>query len=590
MVDYNDSPRGFEISTPDELYPRLIQWTPKAQGLSAEAWSFAPHVATSLFLTELWNDPDWYGKRYTGKNSAQTAAKAAAVRTICSPHIEIFDKDTLSVSLPDLEPYHTWINGTATTGDFVDIHLSKPLWGNSSQCLTTNRNPTTVFITPSPNMSSVTTGLVLMGPVRPSGDRIGMVCSVDGRWNTAVHSLTQSPYYGLGNPGSPVTATISSRNSDQYIVDGVLPVNSSDWTLIDADTEWLEGALGYNTPFHELADPGSAKITNARAETQTSALGAFLMTVGTGIVNMTTANVESWSTTILSRIEPVISTAFADAMSRTGYAQQAATIDFKTDFAKECMPITGSTHRHYRLCPGPSKDATGNFTNMMLNGSTNGKQPFHCIVSLNLKPDTYFFTQLGYAYKAARPTDFLSIAILLLYILIVVTHIFCLLVTRRSTTCWNTIEELFLLAKSSAPSYARSPYTLIDEQEHQADRPVNNVPRSPSGSPQSSNSTISQQSGEASYSIPPTALDNTSAGIQSFKTMGLRTRIRALCQQRSPSKGMGIDEVELGTLGRNIEGGEEIQLLIEGDDACNDDFTRPREGVEYGRTTAAIRP
>jgi hypothetical protein len=374
VFGYNVGNTGFEIFTPEELYPRLLQWTPRASGLSAEAWSVAPHVATSLFSTQLWNDPHWYPreKKFTGDNSATTVAKAAVVRTVCSPKIQLFDGDTTLVSLPNLEPYDTWTDGNATTGDFVDVHLSKPLWGNDNQSLTTDKNPTTVFIPPNPHMSSVTTDLVLMGPVRPSGDRISMVCSVDARWNRAVQSSTQSPYYSLGNPGSPVTATISSRHSKKYIVDGVLPVNTSDWTHIAADNQWLEGALGYKTLFHSVGDPGSAKLKAAREETPTTALGAFLMTIGSD-VNKTSTPVEAWDSNFVQQVEPVISTAFADAISRTGYAQQAATIEFMTDFAKECVPIPGSVHRGYKFCPGPGKEDMDKFTRMTLNGFTNGE-------------------------------------------------------------------------------------------------------------------------------------------------------------------------------------------------------------------------
>jgi hypothetical protein len=133
--------------------------------------------------------------------------------------------------------------------------------------------------------------------------------------------------------------------------------------------------------------------------------------------------------------------------------------------------------------------------------------------------------------------------------LIIAIHVSQDLLTRRSTTCWDTVEELLLLAKSSAPSYAYRPYMPTKEKNHQAH-------------------------GSSS------GLDNTSAGIQSFKTMGLRTRIKALCSQRSPTKPGEVQNPE--KMDRHIPC-EELQLLIEGDDADNDDFSRPREDVEYGR-------
>ena len=76
--------------------------------------------------------------------------------------------------------------------------------------------------------------------------------------------------------------------------------------------------------------------------------------------------------------------------------------------------------------------------------------------------------------------------------------------------------------------------------------------------------------------------------------MGLKTRIKALAQQQPPSTGIVSQGMDFSMLGRRDEGDqnitcEEIQLLIEGDNADDDDFTQPREDVEYGATMVGFR-
>ena len=100
----------------------------------------------------------------------------------------------------------------------------------------------------------------------------------------------------------------------------------------------------------------------------------------------------------------------------------------------------------------------------------------------------------GYAYEASKPTDYLSIAVLLLYILIAFAHTLRLLVTRRSSVCWDTIEELVLLAKTS------------------------------------------------DYRTLGTPLKNSSAGISWLPTMALRTRIRSKAADESID---GQEELQL---------------------------------------------
>ena len=88
---------------------------------------------------------------------------------------------------------------------------------------------TTIWIAPKSNMNSVTTGLVVIGPIEEkTGQRYGLGCSIDARWNKAQHMMTQSSSYSLENTGKYIGATISSARSSAEIVDKALPINVSD--------------------------------------------------------------------------------------------------------------------------------------------------------------------------------------------------------------------------------------------------------------------------------------------------------------------------------------------------------------------------
>jgi len=59
------------------------------------------------------------------------------------------------------------------------------------------------------------------------------------------------------------------------------------------------------------------------------------------------------------------------------------------------------------------------------------------------------FHCVGYAFKASGATDFLSITVLCLHIIVPWAHIIYLLTTRRSSDCWDSVEEMLTLALTS---------------------------------------------------------------------------------------------------------------------------------------------
>ena len=101
---------------------------------------------------------------------------------------------------------------------------------------------TTVFVPPAPNMSTVTTGLVVPAPTKNNtSERYGVTCSTDAQLSKAQHVSTQSPSFGLGNPGNSVSALVSDEHSAADIITAPLPLeNGDDWRYIAAEPEWLD--------------------------------------------------------------------------------------------------------------------------------------------------------------------------------------------------------------------------------------------------------------------------------------------------------------------------------------------------------------
>ena len=516
---------GFQIFTPDPDFPRIIDGTLKVKDISAETWTIAPHVATSGALTRLWEDPKWVVKDPSGTQSGQTISSAAVVRTVCSPDIILTRNGTSQVSLPDLQAYGTWTKD-GRPGDLRTIKLHEPLWKNSSRA--GNDNLTTLFVTPDPEMTSVTTGVVILGPLTNSNERIAMTCSIDARWNDAQHSMIKSDDYGLGDVGNSVYALLRGRNAQADLKDTTLPINDGSWRHVSADQSWLNGALAYQTPFDTRFRPYFKGIKGQMYNT--TALATFILARSMYTETQRTS-VDYWGESIPS-IESVISTVFAEVMSRAGYVRDQNLLQI--DSVDDC---------ELRFCPPPSASEAGHLSELHFNGS-----------------------RTGYAYQASSATDYLSISVLALYVAIVLFHIASSMVSHRSFACWDTVEEMLLLAKNSQPSFidrfaTREGSASCGESARQSDE-----------------SSKSQDAEKATPATQISPLANTSSGIRTFSTMELKLRIKAMPSLDRTAAG---DDSSLATQYDKVTATEEVQLVVEDDELPSLESVAP--GRAYGR-------
>lgn len=486
---------GYEIFTPESNFPRILEAVPRYDSLSAEAWSIAPHAVTSLMENYLWYDPHWYPThlRSRGIRSAETSSQASAVRTVCTREVLSFSNATYNVSLPAIPAYDLWAEEDGQPGPYTEIRLVKPLWGTGNGSLTNSTSLTTVWVPT--NMDSVTAGLVVLGPLMSDSatQRFGVACSIDARWNRATHILTKSSTSALGNSGPFISVTQIGARNNKEIVTKALPTDNGDWRHISAETEWLEAL----TPSVLLWTKVAKTASNESAMTT-----ALANLYAAGDVKLSSGNLKDAP---VPQIESITSTAMADAISRVGLAQQYDTLKYYTNFGNKCSEIKFGGGRQF--CPGPPP--SDQFTLLAFNGFLTGKQ--------GNRSDEPLLTRshlAGYAYKASRVTDYLSIGVLLLHLIVALGHTLYLLLTRYSSASWDTVEELVVLAHVSR----------TDTRD----------------------------------------LRNTSAGIKRFSTMALNTRVRT----SGSRAGGGEEKVELLIGG---EDGEKMGGVEEGKEYGNVD-------------------
>ena len=534
---------GFQIFTPDSGFPRIIDGTPKVKDISAESWTIAPHVATSHALTRLWADPQWVAKgNATGIQSGQASSDAAVVRTVCSPNIMLTRNGTSEVSLPVLPAFETWTKD-GRPGDERTIKLREPLWVQRNSSRVGNDYLTTVFVAPDPEMTSVTTGVVVLGPLTNQSERIAMTCSIDARWNYAQHSMIKSDDYGIGNVGNSVYAVLRGRNAQANLKTMTLPVNDSSWRHVYADHSWLKGALGYPTPFNTRFQPYFKGVD--RQGYNTTALATFIL-VRSMYTEPYRTSIDVWHDSIPA-MESVISTAFADVMSRAGSARELNRTILQVNSVSDCQMQAGS--EKYKFCPPPPGDEARNLSELHFNGS-----------------------RTGYAYQASSATDYLSISVLALYVAIVLCHIVSSVISRRSFACWDTAEEMLLLAKNSQPSF---------------NHPTDSINRSATSRGTAFPEDSAHQSTRKSKSrgiekvTPATKISplaNTSSGIRSFSTMKLRLRIKAMPALHRTA---ASDQSSLAKEDDKIATTEEVQLIVEDDELPSMESVVPERA--YGR-------
>ena len=170
--------------------------------------------------------------------------------------------------------------------------------------------------------------------------------------------------------------------------------------------------------------------------------------------------------------------------------------------------------------------------------------------------------QLGYALKASKATDFISIVLLATYVLIVFLYLATSALRHQRFLCWDTIEDLILLAKDSRPTE-----NYNDEIKDLTTSSVTT----------DSNSRIDISGFETTKEMiegeHPHPLTNTSAGIKCLATMGLSMKIKA-------DPGPADDRQESNADENNVQATRRVHMVFTEEEAKRLESVRP--GVAYG--------
>ena len=170
--------------------------------------------------------------------------------------------------------------------------------------------------------------------------------------------------------------------------------------------------------------------------------------------------------------------------------------------------------------------------------------------------------RLGYALKATKATDFISITLLAIYVLIVALYLAASALRRQRFWCWNTIEDLILLAKNSTPT---------EDYYHEIkDRTATSAT---TGSNQKNHISQTETTKEIIEREHPHPLTNTSAGIKCLSTMGLSMKIKADPPPTDDHQESNPDET-------SVQATRRVQMVFTEEDATRLEPVRP--GVAYG--------
>lgn len=275
-----------------------------------------------------------------------------------------------------------------------------------------------------------------------------LACAVDARW---VNASSQQ----IDGPVSPSQAAVTAvalhqrrfkpihgyaMNPTEVSSHGFLAANDSSWRPIAADLDWLEAL----TP--AVSSLSSALNLSAPASTLAN---IFMSTDHISIekIDNTTQYAQH---TAFDFFETIISIVVADGISRVGYARQLESATFYAEGARPRPNVRA----------GPPSSA--NFTKMNIEGDLSDSRALfifaQCFTSNSLsfcshltdnEANPVIYLYIVYAFRAAATTDYLSIAVLALYVLIALSHAAYTAIRGRSSRAWEKLEDFVVLMLNS---------------------------------------------------------------------------------------------------------------------------------------------
>ena len=442
--------RNFSIlnQSPLAMLPAMIT-SGSLDGVSPETFAIQPHGATTAIQQQL--DTDWFNTafnypttntsfsslaeyKYVSHFKSSTTTTIPLVRTRCSSIAINLTSDADEISFPYLH------NGAQWADDYKNASISS-LNRSSSTHLRAQW-----LSLPVETFGPVSTGLLFELPWTSSLDsRVAIGCTVSAVWA----------------PGMLTSDSVSSQYawSSQLLADYTQArildnLNASSPTanrvhrLITLDPSWLialtppapdagfqDGDWIPNTMEQIISD---THITEFFDDYRTRAEMYWLDgQCKMAYTDQNWTQVDMWNDLSCGKgnkrilLESIITVGIADGLSRFGSSR---------------VYNTAPDLRDWSLQASVDIDVDNN-------ALLQGKQAVQLPSDPNLVIQTMRITIDGYAYNASSITDYLSTAVICIYMLVTSLHTIWILWHRVTSSSWDTVTELISLCLNSTPTH-----------------------------------------------------------------------------------------------------------------------------------------
>lgn len=249
-----------------------------------------------------------------------------------------------------------------------------------------------------------------------------IACSIDARWARGTNIGTSLPE----TDNMIISGSLASTREKGSNV-GFSPTPGPDWRFAQLDQTWLNALLPLL---------GGANSTRATGWTLAASMFTFA-----GFDN-STGLITEWAT-LCHTLESTIAMLIVDGMSRIGLADNGGNMNHVTD------------RREWMNWLSLRVSDPGSYFDLLLDGK-NVVAPPNTTDGTTLTHMHWDVTVSGLAYRASTTVSYLAIAVMLACTTIGACHSAHMLISRRSSDAWDSMEEIIVLSQLSRPSASAS--------------------------------------------------------------------------------------------------------------------------------------
>ena len=415
------------------VMPSTIHWMPRIsltgiyRSFACETSVTGVHGAETIYFSRLLKD--WQTAvasipysplmatvsqyKYYDTLRATAGTRVPTVRVACS-NAQNLTRIANKMDFPVLPKTGCW--STTATFEYKEINQ------------TLNENVRATWVSLPEQFGRVSAGLLFESPWVDNSSRVALGCSIDARWANATLSCSGGIDL-LGSCKSSVTKLAPGQSYSNWPkYSEFRPLNNSAWTSIELQQDWLDVLTPRVGATHEEEEPSPPASTLEQLLENTLDISGLARD---GIAqHMAWNDMKIGSLNRTTTLEWVIASIVADGLSREGSAR--------------VLDVSGEPTSWSLL----DYDKTLDFTHQLFNRGKPLKEPKD-VPHIKQPAKIMIF---GYSYKARVFTDYLSISVHLIYMLLASYHTITLILRRRVSACWDSITEFFALMQNSQPA------------------------------------------------------------------------------------------------------------------------------------------